>query len=63
VAKKEGSFDLRLALRAAWRGVKDEPKLKELSGIADIDFVHASGFIGGAISRENAILMGVMSMQ
>ena len=37
-------------------------KLVELSGIKDIDFVHASGFIGGAISRESAILMGAISI-
>jgi len=49
-------------LKGAWRGIKDEQKLKELSGLQDIDFVHASGFIGGAISRESAIAMGVMSM-
>ena len=38
-------------------------KLKELSKIEDIDFVHATGFIGGAISKESAILMGLRSME
>jgi uncharacterized UPF0160 family protein len=37
--------------------------LRILSGIDDIDFVHASGFIGGAISLESAILMGVLSLE
>lgn len=37
-------------------------KLVALSGIKDIDFVHASGFIGGAISKESVILMGEMSL-
>lgn len=36
-------------------------KLVTLSGIEDIDFVHAAGFIGGAVSRESAIKMGMMS--
>lgn len=54
---------MRLGLCEAWRGIKDEAKLKQLSGIQDIDFVHASGFIGGAVSQESVILMGVMSMQ
>lgn len=33
-------------------------KLVQLSGIEDIDFVHASGFIGGAVSLKSAIRMG-----
>ena len=37
-------------------------KLVALSGIKDIDFVHASGFIGGAVSKESVILMGEMSL-
>lgn len=63
VAAKEGSFDLRKGLRSDWRGVKDGNKLVALSGIADIDFVHASGFIGGAVSKESAILMGELSIK
>jgi uncharacterized UPF0160 family protein len=38
-------------------------KLRNLSGIDDIDFVHASGFIGGAISLESVISMGVRSLE
>lgn len=33
-------------------------KLVAISQIKDIDFVHASGFIGGATSKESTILMG-----
>ena len=51
VAAKEGSFDTRKGLKSEWRGIKDGEKLIELSCIKDIDFVHASGFIGGATSR------------
>ena len=62
VAKKQGSFELRKGLKTQWRGIKDEEKLKNISNLPDIDFVHASGFIGGAISQESAIVMGVKSM-
>jgi uncharacterized UPF0160 family protein len=51
VPSEEGSFGLRKGLKEDWRGIKDIPKLIELSGIKDIDFCHASGFIGGAVSR------------
>lgn len=37
-------------------------KLAAISGIQDIDFVHASGFIGGAVSRESTIRMGKLSL-
>jgi uncharacterized UPF0160 family protein len=50
-------------LKTEWRGVKDEVKLKNISGLDDIDFVHASGFIGGAISQDSAVVMGVRSME
>jgi uncharacterized UPF0160 family protein len=62
VSKKEGSFELRKGLKTEWRGIKDDEKLKNLSGLKDIDFVHANGFIGGAISQKSAILMGEKSM-
>lgn len=62
VPAKEGSFELRKGLKSEWRGIKDMEKLVALSGIKDIDFVHASGFIGGAVSKESVILMGEMSL-
>jgi uncharacterized UPF0160 family protein len=62
VSKKEGSFELRKPLKSEWRGVKDTEKLKTISGIEDIDFVHANGFIGGAVSVQSAILMGLKSI-
>lgn len=40
-----------MPLKAEWRGIKDMEKLVQVSGIKDIDFVHANGFIGGAISK------------
>lgn len=37
-------------------------KLKALSGIEDIEFVHATGFIGGAVSKESTIKMADLSL-
>jgi len=53
---------LRKGIKEEWRGIKDQEKLVNLSGIADIDFVHASGFIGGAVSKQSAIKMAEMSI-
>jgi hypothetical protein len=39
------SFASRLALPAAWRGIRDEA-LSELTGVPDCIFIHAGGFIG-----------------
>lgn len=62
VPLKEGSFELRKGLKEEWRGVKDIEKLVAISEIKDITFVHANGFIGGADSKENTILMGEKSL-
>lgn len=53
---------MRKGIKEEWRGIKDQEKLVNLSGIADIDFVHASGFIGGAVSKQSAIKMAEMSI-
>jgi uncharacterized UPF0160 family protein len=37
--------------------------LANKSGIADIKFVHASGFIGGAASLESVLKMGHLSIE
>jgi len=53
---------LRKGIKEEWRGIKDQEKLVKLSGIDDIDFVHASGFIGGAVSQQSAIKMAELSI-
>ncbi|KAG9509016.1 UPF0160 protein C27H6.8, partial [Fragariocoptes setiger] len=50
------SFISRIPLKEEWRGVRDD-KLAELSGIPDAVFVHASGFVGGARSRDGVLEM------
>ncbi|CAD8179977.1 unnamed protein product [Paramecium pentaurelia] len=63
VSVNEDSFENRKSLKKEWRGVKDIEQLKEISGIDDIVFVHASGFIGGARSYENALKMAKLSLE
>ena len=57
----KASFDMRVPLAKAWRGIRGA-ELKEASGFPDIEFVHQSGFIGGAWSLETCIKMGEASI-
>lgn len=57
----EGSFALRQALAAPWRGLRDE-ELSTVSGIPGCTFVHAAGFIGGNRTFEGALQMAVQSL-
>ncbi|KAK7694627.1 hypothetical protein QCA50_001814 [Cerrena zonata] len=50
------SFESRKGLPEAWRGVRDE-ELSKLTGIEKCIFVHASGFIGGNVTKEGALQM------
>lgn len=56
------SFILRCPLHADWRGLRDE-ELAKKSGIPDAKFVHATGFIGGALTRKGVIEMGSKTLQ
>lgn len=51
-----GAFGDRLSLPEPWRGVRDEA-LSQLLGIPGCIFVHASGFIGGATTKEAVLEM------
>ena len=55
------SFSNRNPLKEEWRGLGQEETAK-ISGISDIVFVHASGFIGGAKSYEGALKMAELSL-
>lgn len=37
-------------------------KLRAISEIEDIEFVHATGFIGGAVSRQSVVKMAELSL-
>lgn len=56
------SFGLRKALPERLRGLRDEDLVK-LTGIESIMFVHASGFIGGTQSREDALKLAVLGVE
>ena len=55
-------FIYRVPLKTSWRGLRDK-ELSEASGIPDCIFVHASGFIGGAKSRESVMEMALQSLK
>jgi uncharacterized UPF0160 family protein len=57
-----GKFELRIGLPAEWRGLRAEA-LCSIAGLPDCEFVHQSGFIGGALSRETALEMARLSIQ
>ena len=61
ISINEGSFKFRKGIVKAWRGL-EQSKLAEFSGISDITFVHNSGFIGGAMTKESAMKMAVASL-
>lgn len=56
VSVTKDSFESRKALPAPWRGVRDE-ELSKVAGIDGCIFAHASGFIGGNMTRDGALAM------
>ena len=58
---KIGKFTNRISLAANMRGLRGE-ELNKVSGLTDAEFVHASGFIGGAWSKESVITMALNSI-
>ncbi|KAJ3068995.1 hypothetical protein HDU98_007921 [Podochytrium sp. JEL0797] len=61
VPQSPESFVSRKALPEVWRGIRDQA-LSDLSGIPGCIFVHASGFIGGNLTREGALAMALKSL-
>lgn len=56
------SFVCRKFLHSSYRGLRNE-ELQTVSGVADAKFCHASGFIGGAKSRDGALQMGINTLE
>jgi uncharacterized UPF0160 family protein len=58
------SFDMRVPLCKEWRGLR-ATEISQLEGndLKDIEFVHNTGFCGGAWSKETAIKMVLASMK
>ena len=55
------SYELRVPLKADWRGLRDQ-ELSQIAGIDGCVFVHSSGFIGGNDSRDGVIQMAVKTL-
>jgi len=62
VPTSAGGFTNRKSLRKDWCGVSRDEAAKN-SGLDDIVFCHANGFIGGARSYESALKMAILSIQ
>lgn len=62
VPKTANSFLCRKFLPPSWRGIRDEAVVL-VSGVADAKFVHATGFIGGAKSRDAALDMAIKAVE
>ena len=62
VSVNSGSFESRKSLPEPWRGVRDE-ELSKLTGVEGCVFAHASGFIGGAKTREGALQMAKLALE
>jgi uncharacterized UPF0160 family protein len=55
-------FDSRAPLSEPWRGLRTDD-IAKISGMADVVFVHHSGFIGGALTMETCIKMAEISLE
>lgn len=62
VARGPGSFESRLPMPEAWRGLRDAA-LSAASGVDGCVFCHASGFIGGNDTYEGVLEMARKSME
>ncbi|KAK2080872.1 hypothetical protein QBZ16_000726 [Prototheca wickerhamii] len=61
VSAAPGSFESRKALPEAWRGLRDEA-LSEATGVPGCVFIHASGFIGGAATKEGVLALARLAL-
>lgn len=62
VPKSPDSFECRLALPAAWRGLRDS-ELEAITGLPGCTFVHRAGFIGAHVTKEGAIEMAKLALK
>jgi len=60
IGLSKNSFENRVDL--LFKGLRDN-ELSQAAGITDGVFVHMSGFIGGAKSKESVIKLGVLSLE
>ncbi len=63
VPPKGSGYGMRVPLCKAWRGLRAQELKTITEGITDMEFVHHSGFIGGAWSLESVIKMAELSVK
>ncbi|KAL6056301.1 UPF0160 protein MYG1, mitochondrial [Balamuthia mandrillaris] len=56
VSERPSSFVNRLSLPEEWRGLRDDA-LSQAAGVEGCIFIHATGFIGGAKTKEGVIAL------
>lgn len=61
VGKQKGSFENRKSLPESWRGLRDEAFCKE-TGVADLVFCHAGGFLCGSKTKESQTALLKMAL-
>ncbi|XP_055851622.1 MYG1 protein [Episyrphus balteatus] len=62
VPNSPSSFVCRKFLMESWRGFRDE-ELSKLAGLPGLIFVHHTGFVGGADTRESVLQMAIKSLE
>lgn len=62
VPPKGQSFEMRVPLCKAWRGLRADDLKKISPELEGIEFVHHAGFIGGAWKMETAVKMAELSL-
>lgn len=56
------SFEFRMGLPQAWRGLRDEALSSE-TGVEGCIFVHAAGFIGGCNTKEGVLQLATKALE
>lgn len=56
------SFEFRMGLPQAWRGLRDDALSKE-TGVEGCIFVHAAGFIGGCNTKEGVLQLATKALE
>lgn len=62
VPVSSSSFQSRLPLPEAWRGIRDDA-LSEIAAVPGCIFIHASGFIGGAKTFDGVLSLATKALE
>lgn len=62
IRKNISTTESRVLAPDAWRGRRDE-ELQTITGVADAQFCHPSGFLFGATSKEGALKLATLALE